>query len=104
MNGAVARVPVSVFTSTLSLLVNVPSLFVSYAGPPENVNAYNFASGAVHGVMVLNVVVVKKTMSPATAGNAVTRSSVLNVVDLASGWEKDCVPVAPPTSSTAISL
>ena len=39
MKGAVARWPAMVFTVVLSLLLRVPSLFVSYAGPPVKVSA-----------------------------------------------------------------
>src|SRR5579872_4157705 len=46
-----------------------------------NVSAYRLASWRfTHELAGLNVVVVKNTMSPATAGNAVTFSSVLLVL------------------------
>src|ERR1051326_2448770 len=60
-----------------------------------------FAAGVGHGGLVLNVVVVKKTMSPATAGKAVTRSSVESVFDFVSSLSNDFVPVAAPVSRTA---
>src|SRR6185503_10138007 len=101
MNGAVARSPAIVLISTLSCAVNVPSLLVSYAAPPMKVNAYRFADGGLHGVSELKVVVVKNTMSPATAGNAVTRSSALSVFVLVSRRSNDLEPVAAPLSRTA---
>src|SRR4029450_2540060 len=82
MNGAVARSPSMVANFTLSEPLKRLSAFVSYAGPPRNVSAYKFAMGAVHAAEALdelsNVVVAKKTMSPATAGKAVTFSSLLS--------------------------
>src|SRR5690242_8845430 len=85
MNGAVARSPETVVTFTLSDPLNTLSLFVSYAGPPRNEKAYKLALGAVHAVDE-NVVVVKKTISPATAGKAVTFSSTLRDAVFASAW------------------
>src|SRR5438132_11677331 len=67
-----------------------------------NVSAYSFASGAVHGVCGLKLVVVKNTMSPATAGNAVTFSSSPDPSTFNRIGLNVTVPVAPlsrtPTS------
>ena len=97
MNGAVARWPVMVFTSGVSCFaLTTLSPVLSYAGPPMKVNAYSLASGATHAAF--STVVVKNTMSPATAGNAVTRSSEVIVVPLAVFWSSFSnvfAPVAP---------
>src|SRR5262245_320723 len=88
MNGAVARTPARLANITLSDPLKRLSAFVSYAGPPRNVSAYKFAVGAVQAAEALDelstVVVAKKTMSPATAGKAVTLSSLSREAVLAS--------------------
>src|SRR6266511_4596672 len=79
MNGAVARTPATDMTFAVSALVplavNRPSLFVSYAGPPMNVKAYRLAVKGEHTCAGEMLFVVKNTISPATAGKAVTFSS-----------------------------
>ena len=79
MNGAVARSPAIVFTSGVSATVTAVAGGVVRRAADER-ERIELGVRQRAGTAGLNVVVVKNTMSPATAGNDVTFSSTLIVV------------------------
>lgn len=66
-----------------------------------NVKAYRLAEGTVHGVAGEKLVVVKKTISPATAGNPDTFSSTPAPSTFSSYTVAVVAPVAPLSRTTA---
>ena len=85
--------------AALSIVVEVARSMVRSA--PTKVRAYRFASANEHGACGLNLVVVKKTMSPATAGKAVTFSSPASP-SVFSRSRENCSLAVPSTIPTSL--